>query len=221
MGTNDAWGGGNENVAKFKQNLQLVIDSCKARGIQPIIARVLATNPAITKWQVHPDFQKAVDELTRANKLIKGPDLYTWFLAHPEQLNGESDGVHPNAIGAASIQKLWAEKMAFLYGGCPNNEITPYLKINNDKLNIIASANLKQNDTLIISPQVNGTGTWSWKGPDDFSSKMREIRIDKIKIKQAGKYVVIFINTDNCFSTYTFNINVEKKENKLIINNHE
>jgi hypothetical protein len=59
MGTNDAWGGTNDNVNTFKTNLQIVIDSCKAHGIEPIIARVLATNPVYTTspdhWQIHPD----------------------------------------------------------------------------------------------------------------------------------------------------------------------
>jgi len=115
MGTNDAWDGGNKNVIKFKQNLQLVIDSCKAKGIKPIIARVLATNPSITKWQVDSGYIAVVDELTRKNDLIEGPDFYSWFLAHPEELQGGTDGVHPNSIGAASIQMLWAEKMGSLY----------------------------------------------------------------------------------------------------------
>jgi lysophospholipase L1-like esterase len=115
MGTNDAWNGGNENIPIFKKNLQMIIDSCKARDIQPIIAKVLATNPEITKWQVNPEYLKAVDDLTRENKLIEGPDLFTWFLKHPEELNGGQDGVHPNQAGAASIQRLWAEKMAPLF----------------------------------------------------------------------------------------------------------
>jgi len=115
MGTNDAWGGGNENLTIFSNNLQTVIDSCKARGIVPIIARVLATNPNIAKWQINSDYLKALDNLTQKNKLIAGPDLNSWFLAHPEELKEENDGVHPNAAGAASIQRLWAEKMALLY----------------------------------------------------------------------------------------------------------
>jgi lysophospholipase L1-like esterase len=115
MGTNNAWGGTNGNVTVFKNNLQKVIDSCKAAGIEPIIARVLATNESAAGWQVHPDFLTAVDDLTAQNDLIPGPDLYTWFLAHPDELN--SDGVHPNANGAASLQWLWTEKVDTLYGG--------------------------------------------------------------------------------------------------------
>ncbi|MEO7958531.1 MAG: GDSL-type esterase/lipase family protein [Fibrobacteria bacterium] len=112
QGTNDAWGGTNANVALFTKNLQIVIDSCKARGIQPIIARMLATGPG-AGWQVHQDYEKAIDELAKKNNLIPGPDLFAWFLAHGGDLN--SDGVHPNAAGDASIQRLWAEKMDSIY----------------------------------------------------------------------------------------------------------
>lgn len=109
MGTNDAWGGGTGNVQTFKNALQKVIDSAKGRGIRVMIARPLATNAAKAGWQMNQAFLNVVDDLTKTNALATGPDLYSWFLAHPSELN--DDGVHPNAAGAASIQKLWAEAM--------------------------------------------------------------------------------------------------------------
>lgn len=109
MGTNDAWGGTNGGVSTFKTNMQAVITACKNAGIQPIIARLLSTNASAAGWQVHADYLKAIDDLTTQNNLTAGPDLYTYFLSHASELN--SDGVHPNATGAASIQRLWAEKM--------------------------------------------------------------------------------------------------------------
>jgi lysophospholipase L1-like esterase len=211
MGTNDAWGGGNENVSTFKHNLQLVIDSCKARGIQPIIARVLATNPSVSNWQINNDFIKAVDDLTKENKLISGPDLYNWFLAHSEELNGGNDGVHPNSLGAESIQRLWAEKMAPLFGGCAPVEIIPYIQVNKGDLQISASKTITQKDSILLRPQINDTGTWSWIGPGGFTSKLNEAKINKIKLKQAGSYIVIFTKNDGCISTYKFEITVIKK----------
>jgi hypothetical protein len=114
QGTNDAWGG-SSNTATFTKNMQLVIDSCKAAGVQPIIARLIATNPTQAGWQVNAAFETAIDNLTTQNKLIAGPDLYTYFLNHASEHN--SDGIHPNATGAASIQRLWAQKMDSLYNG--------------------------------------------------------------------------------------------------------
>jgi lysophospholipase L1-like esterase len=113
MGTNDAWGGSDTGVTTFIKNMQVVIDSCKAAGIQPIIARIIATDSLKAGWEVNPAYLKAIDSLTRADSLIAGPDLYSWFRAHPGDLN--SDGVHPNGIGGAAIQKLWADKMGSLY----------------------------------------------------------------------------------------------------------
>lgn len=125
MGTNDGWGGSNANVGTYTRNLQEMIDSCKAEGITPVISRPLATNPSAmasgSQWQLHADFAKAVDDLTSKNKLPKGPDFYTWFKDHPSEL--KSDGVHPNATGAASIQRLWAVALSALpsTGVAPSN----------------------------------------------------------------------------------------------------
>ncbi|MCX7725460.1 MAG: SGNH/GDSL hydrolase family protein [Chitinispirillaceae bacterium] len=113
MGTNDAWGGSNANVQSFKKNLQIVIDSCKKHNIEPIIAMPIATNESSAKWQVHQDFIKAVKDLTLANNLIEGADLYTAFKNKSEFFN--SDGVHPNSKGGAEMYKVWAEKMSSIY----------------------------------------------------------------------------------------------------------
>jgi lysophospholipase L1-like esterase len=115
MGTNDAYNNGTSGLAAFTKNMQLIIDSCKAAGVHPIIARLLSTNPAIAKWQVDPAYETTIDSLTKVNKLIAGPDLYNYFLQHPEE--HYSDGIHPGTTGAASIQRLWAQKMDSLYAG--------------------------------------------------------------------------------------------------------
>lgn len=115
MGTNDAWGGGDWNLDTFKKNMQTIIDSAKAHGITPIIARIIATDSAKAGWQVNPAFLEAVDKLTEDNNLPKGPDFYTYFKKHPEQL--ASDGVHPNGDkkGGQAMHHLWAEALAPLY----------------------------------------------------------------------------------------------------------
>ena len=118
MATNDAWGGGDWNLANYTRNMQAIIDSIRGRGMEPIVARPIATDSARAKWQIHPGYLNAVDSLTKSNRLTPGPDLDAWFRAHPEQLN--SDGVHPNAVAAQAIQRLWADAMAnTLYATSP------------------------------------------------------------------------------------------------------
>lgn len=115
MGTNDAWGGGDWNLATYKKNMQTIIDSAKAHGITPIIARIIATDSSKAGWQVNPAFLEAVDNLTEENNLPKGPDFFAYFKEHPEQL--ASDGVHPNGDkkGGQAMHHLWAEALAPLY----------------------------------------------------------------------------------------------------------
>lgn len=115
MGTNDAWGGGDWNLNTYVSNMQTIIDSAKAHGITPVIARIIATDSAKAGWQINPAFLKAVDKLVENNDLPQGPDFYSYFKEHPELL--ASDGVHPNAEtkGGQAMHHLWAEALAPLY----------------------------------------------------------------------------------------------------------
>ena len=115
MGTNDAWGGGDWNLNTYVSNMQTIIDSAKAHGITPIIARIIATDSSKAGWQVNPAFLEAVDKLTADNGLPAGPDFYTYFKEHPELL--ASDGVHPNSDtkGGQAMHHLWAEALSPLY----------------------------------------------------------------------------------------------------------
>lgn len=115
MGTNDAWGGGDWNLNTYVSNMQTIIDSAKAHGITPIIARIIATDSSKAGWQVNPAFLEAVDKLTADNNLPAGPDFYTYFREHPELL--ASDGVHPNSDtkGGQAMHHLWAEALSPLY----------------------------------------------------------------------------------------------------------
>ncbi len=114
MGTNDAWVGNDYTVEQFTRNMQMIIDTAKAHGITPIIARMIATNPVYSGWQVPQEFLDAIDKLVQDNNLIPGPDFYNYFLAHPELIS--EDGVHPaNPAGGAAMHRLWAEAVAPLY----------------------------------------------------------------------------------------------------------
>lgn len=114
MGTNDAWGGGDWNLQTYVDNMQTIVDAAKARGITPIIARIIATDSSKAGWQINPAFLEAVDKLVEDNGLPQGPDFYGYFKEHPELIG--SDGVHPNADGGGqAMHHLWAEALAPLY----------------------------------------------------------------------------------------------------------
>jgi acyl-CoA thioesterase I len=108
-GTNDAAGDASD-TSRFEANLQAMIDRVRAAGRVPI----LATIPFASDGQHRhiPRFNAVIDELRRANALPRGPDLYAWFAAHPDELR---DGLHPDDRGIGSVNRLWAEAVDALY----------------------------------------------------------------------------------------------------------
>ncbi|MDQ3898982.1 MAG: GDSL-type esterase/lipase family protein [Actinomycetota bacterium] len=110
-GTNDAWQA--VSPAAYEENLQFIIDKVKAAGKQPILARI----PYALKGPKDENVQRlneVIDRLTTRNRLPQGPDLYTWFKDHSEELG--PDGVHVTNVGAASINRLWFEVLGPRYG---------------------------------------------------------------------------------------------------------
>jgi lysophospholipase L1-like esterase len=108
-GTNDAAGDARD-TARFQANLQGIIDRVRAAGRVPVLATIPAASDGHHRHI--PLFNAVIDDLTRANALPRGPDLYAWFSRHPDQLR---DGIHPSEEGIASINRLWAEAVDPLY----------------------------------------------------------------------------------------------------------
>lgn len=108
-GTNDAAGDATD-TSRFRENLTTILDRVQRAGRVPILTSI----PFAADGQHRniPRFNAVIDELRRARSLPAGPDLYTWFLAHPEELR---DGLHPDDRGIGSMNRLWAEAVDPLY----------------------------------------------------------------------------------------------------------
>jgi acyl-CoA thioesterase-1 len=87
-----------------------MIGRVRAAGRVPILATIPFASDGHHRYV--PAFNAVIDDLTRANALPRGPDLYAWFALHPEELR---DGIHPTDEGIASINRLWAEAVDGLY----------------------------------------------------------------------------------------------------------
>ncbi|MGD0524844.1 MAG: GDSL-type esterase/lipase family protein [Polyangiaceae bacterium] len=108
-GTNDA-AGNTTSTARFRSNMQTMVDRVRAAGRVPILASIPF---ASDDQHGHiPDFNRVIDELREADALPAGPDFYRWFEAHPDELR---DGVHPNDRGIVSMNRLWGEAVDALY----------------------------------------------------------------------------------------------------------
>ncbi len=104
LGANDG------DLDTFRRDLDALVARIQAAGRIAVVARM----PYQTKYR--DDFvapkNRVVDEVVAARRLLRGPDLESWFRARPERL---ADGLHPDAEGSVATNRLWAEAVAPLY----------------------------------------------------------------------------------------------------------
>lgn len=119
-------------------------------------------------WQVHTDFIKAIEDLTKTNNLIEGPDLFTAAKNDVNYLG--TYGVHLGNAGCAALHKLWADKMDALYSvvyiehtvKSIITDKTPYYTIiaKNNKITVIT----KRPGTIVLF-SINGSLLESIQAP--------------------------------------------------------
>jgi lysophospholipase L1-like esterase len=104
IGSNDG------DLDAFRRDLARLVDRIRAAGRIPVVARIPFRPGDAAAWTRQKN--AALDEVVREAGLLPGPDLYSWFEAHPERL---ADGLHPDDRGAVEASRLWAEAVAPLY----------------------------------------------------------------------------------------------------------
>ena len=108
-GTNDAWGN-QTGAEKYYENTKYMIDAIIAAGKIPVLPKIpYATEAGVADYLA--DYEAEIDRLYEeyGDKLVKGPDLETFFKENPTYLGG--DGVHPSDTGTEALRKYWAETM--------------------------------------------------------------------------------------------------------------
>jgi lysophospholipase L1-like esterase len=109
-----SFGSNDWDPVAYRRDLLETIRKVRAAGKIPVVPRVPFRSDG--KQDFPARLAAVVDEVTREECLVPGPDLYAWFRAHPERL---ADGLHPDAAGAVEMNRLWAEAMAPLYRSGP------------------------------------------------------------------------------------------------------
>jgi lysophospholipase L1-like esterase len=103
--------GSNDNPndpVDFRRDLEALVKALQAAGKTVVLARIPWQRQSDVKW-----LNAEIDTVTEKYKLPRGPDLHSYFKAHPDQLR---DGLHPTPEGALAIHALWTEAMLPLYG---------------------------------------------------------------------------------------------------------
>lgn len=108
-------------AGSYKANMQTIINAVVASGKLPILAKVPIAYGDCSRCKPYPNpetaprnalirqYNQVIDELVVQNALpIAGPDLYTHYAQHPEQMK---DRLHPNGVGYQAMADLWADAL--------------------------------------------------------------------------------------------------------------
>jgi hypothetical protein len=94
----------------------------------------------------------------------------------------------------------------FTVQGC--NQIVPFVLVNGKPAQQLASVTVIRGDKVQLKPKP-GDGTWSWTGPNHFSSTSRVVTLNKIDYKQGGIYTARYVNAEGCVSMQDFVITLK------------
>jgi xyloglucan-specific exo-beta-1,4-glucanase len=92
---------------------------------------------------------------------------------------------------------------------CLPTMVIPNVQVNAGTKEQTAITYIENADNVVLSPEPLSGGTWSWNGPNDFTSSDREVALNNIQISQGGIYFAQFTNPSACTSAWqTFSVNV-------------
>jgi hypothetical protein len=192
---------GGWNIDKFTvQNCQLIVpaisvNDAAAQQITSVTLNVgdkINFNPTPAtgtwSWSGPNGFTSTSSQVIIPNIQLNQGGIYTAKYISPD--------------GCISVQDFKVSLNA-----CSPTPIVPYIQLNDAVPEQTATATLKAGDYLTIDPQPVD-GTWSWTGPNGFSSNSRKVSILSITNKQAGNYTATYTNPNGCSSTQVVSIAV-------------
>jgi len=107
---------------------------------------------------------------------------------------------------SGNANQLWSFTEIGGSTGCTSTPITPYIYANGAWTEE-TSASVASGAGVDLGPQPVTGGSWSWTGPNGFTSTAREI--DNIALSTgANSYIATYTNTAGCKSVETFTITV-------------
>jgi len=90
---------------------------------------------------------------------------------------------------------------------CTPTAITPFLQVNGAAWQQTASVSVASGSTVNLGPQPLTGGSWSWTGPNGFTSTSRQINSIPLS-SGTNTFVATYTNPNGCKSTQTFTITV-------------
>ena len=95
-------------------------------------------------------------------------------------------------------------------------KITPYVN-NGSGWQQGTSLTVNAGGYFVIGPQADRSGSWSWTGPNGFTSNSREFTRSNVTTSQAGTYTVTFTAQSGATAKQSFTVNVINNTPKVTI----
>jgi hypothetical protein len=119
-------------------------------------------------------------------------------------------------VGSATIMvkgtsgSLTASTTIALTVACSPTTITPYISFNGGSIwTEESTATVSSPSAKVdLGPQPTSGGSWSWTGPNKYTSTLRQINSIPLTVG-ADLYVATYVNASGCKSTQTFTITVK------------
>lgn len=123
----------------------------------------------------------------------------------------------PVTLISGATQSLTNYQYIVLKSGssCTPTAITPYVAVNGGAFTQTASATLTAGGSVTFGPQPLTGGSWSWSGPNGYTSTSREITLSNVQTNQSGNYIATHTNASGCQSTQTFTVTVNPPPSNL------
>jgi hypothetical protein len=88
------------------------------------------------------------------------------------------------------------------------HQIVPFVLVNGKPEQPLSSVTVTVGDKVQLKPKP-GDGTWSWTGPNHFSSTSRVVTLNNIGYPKGGIYTAKYVNSQGCISTQDFLITLK------------
>lgn len=145
---------------------------------------------------------------TRLNALDDTTSPYSF------NLSGLSNGAHTVQVNGKKTDNTWVAGSVITVnvssgGNCTPTSITPYIQVNGSWGASRSAVSVNVGANVKFGPQPSQGGSWSWIGPNGFTSNAREALVStSIQLNQAGNYIATYTNSSGCESNQTFTITV-------------
>ncbi|WP_405563407.1 T9SS type A sorting domain-containing protein [Polaribacter sp. Asnod6-C07] len=83
---------------------------------------------------------------------------------------------------------------------------TPYYQIGSNSLTTGNNISIDVAEYLKLSPEPATEGTWTWKGPNNYSASTREIEFENFYADMEGSYVATYTSSGGCSTDIVYNV---------------